>query len=826
LSDLSRRPQALPDLPARVERPPVLRSSLTPERLDAPGEGIPVGTYLGALRRHAWLVVGTVALCTGVAAYGISREVPMYNTTTAVRLVNTRQEMAGSLANGAAGDNASGWYTDPILSQIQLLRSRAVAADVTDSLGLRLVPTEPGFPWRVVTAARVDPAARTGDTVSLEFGAGGVQGRTRRSRAAARYGEPLRLDGVELAVSEAPAGVTSAALAIAPREDAVNALLAQLQARPREMTNVIDIGFTASDPHLAQRVVNAVARAYQRLNATSARQQSRRRHVFIQEQLGATDSMLYRAQYQLSQFRKGVQAFSSRDKYVATQEGLAGLRLRRDDMALELGVYRQMAGQLRAGRSRHGDEEVAALAASPQVASNGGIVHLYEALVRYQTQRDTITAGPWALSATHPDVIRTDSLIASARARLVRAVEARAEALSGQIAGIDRIVQDDAGRIRSLPDAEAEESRLVREVETLQKLRDDLLLEQQKARIDEAVEAGQVEVVDAAVLPAAPMGQGTHRKLLFALVAGLMLGGGGALVLDRLNTALSRREDLEEALHVPALATIPRFGAGTAPRRWAGPALPALRNRATRRSLRAPRPGGEPLPELVTVSDPHSPASQAYRKLRTHVIFSHGGPRLRTLLVASAGASEGKSTSCANLAVTFAQQHLRVLLLDCDLRRSRLHAIFGVPRSPGVPEVLLGHAALSDAIRPTVVEGLSVLPAGRLVPNASELLGSEAMANLLDEVAGRFDLVIVDTPPVLAAADAEILAVQADAVAVVVRAGRTERHAARYAVQQLRAIGARVIGAVLNDPDQKVPPDSRYAYEYEYVHDTELVGAD
>jgi capsular exopolysaccharide synthesis family protein len=301
------------------------------------------------------------------------------------------------------------------------------------------------------------------------------------------------------------------------------------------------------------------------------------------------------------------------------------------------------------------------------------------------------------------------------------------------------------------------------------------------------------------------MGRNGRKRILFALLVGLLIGGSGALLLDRLNTAIFRREEIEGLLHLPVLAIIPRItlSGGQSGRRRLKRGGSAV----------ARRTGGE---GLITVSDLHSPGSQAYRKLRTHLIFSTGGEPLRTLLVTSPAAGEGKSTVSANLAVTFAQQNLNVLLVDADMRRARLHTLFGLERVPGLTEVLARQNTLEEVIRPTGVEGLHLLPAGTLVPNVSELLGSERMKAVLAELSSRFDLVVVDTPPVLAAADAEILGVQTDAALVVVRAGQTERQSAPYAVQQLRAIGARVVGAVLNDPDEKVASYGRYTYYYDY----------
>lgn len=797
-----RRPSLLAEQPP----PPLLRSQ--PADTGGPGEGIPLREYLGALRRHLWLVVAAVLVSVGFAAYRIQQEPPRYTAASAVRLVNARQEMAGQIGTGQT-DQLPGWYTDPILSQIQVLRSRAVAQEVVDSVGGRLRPEDPEFPFGLLRDVRVAPAARAGDTLHLTFTHGGVRGRMGVRAAQAAYGAPLDFGAVRLTVDQRPPRYPSARLHVVDARSAEMWAIGSMAPVQRQLTNVIDIQFTANDPLVAQRAANAAAASFQAVSMRSAQTLSRRRRVFVEEQLRGLDSLLLVAQQQLSAFRRGVRAFSPREKFRTTEEGLAGFRLRRQALLTEKGIYDQMHRELQNDRGRQGAEQMAALAASPEVATNVGIVSLYQQLIKYQTSRDSLTTGRWSRAGTNPDVQQLDSLVATYRGRLVSAVRARSEGLAAQIAVLDEVMAADAASIVGLPDAEAEEMRLSREVETLQKLVDDLRRDHQEARIDEAVEAGQVEIVDWALAPGAPVGVGTKRRLLFALLVGLMIGGGGALVLDRLNTALVRREDAEAALHVPVIAVIPRMGEPLRPAQR----LERLRNRLLPRlATRAPETGSS----LVTVNDLHSAGSQAYRKLRTHLIFSQGGQAPRTLLVTSPAASEGKTTVSANLATTFAQQGLRVALVDADLRRPRMHGVFGLSRTPGLTEVLQNEATMEEGLRQTSVEGLHVMGAGRLVAAVSELLGGAAMGRLLRELNARYDVVVLDTPPVLAAADAEILAAQADAVLVVIRAGQTERQSAHYAIQQLRAIGARIVGSVLNDPDQKIAGYGRYAYYYDY----------
>jgi capsular exopolysaccharide synthesis family protein len=205
-----------------------------------------------------------------------------------------------------------------------------------------------------------------------------------------------------------------------------------------------------------------------------------------------------------------------------------------------------------------------------------------------------------------------------------------------------------------------------------------------------------------------------------------------------------------------------------------------------------------------------SRAVLAFRTLRTNILFAQGHA-MRTMVVTSAAPGEGKTVTAANLAVTFARDGKQVLLVDCDLPRARLHTMFGLSRGPGLTEVLSERASLDVVIRSTPVQGLSLLPVGARHPGSPDLLKSAQLRELLQELADRFDLVILDTPPVLALTDAAILAALADGVVLVVRAGKTDRDAVQEAFRQLTAVGARVVGTVLNDPTETAP---RYEYSY------------
>ncbi len=204
--------------------------------------------------------------------------------------------------------------------------------------------------------------------------------------------------------------------------------------------------------------------------------------------------------------------------------------------------------------------------------------------------------------------------------------------------------------------------------------------------------------------------------------------------------------------------------------------------------------------ELITVSDPRSPISEAYRTLRTNLDFAGLDRPLRTLVVTSAGVGEGKSTTLANLAVVSAQAGRRIALVDADLRRPTLHEIFGLDNSSGLTTMMMDEALLtSPPLQATGVEGLTVLTSGPLPPNPAELMGSRRMEEVIAALVERADQVLFDTPPVVAVTDAAVLATRVDGVLLVIHAGKTRREVARMAVQRLQQINVRLVGTVLTN---------------------------
>ncbi|MFN2290683.1 MAG: CpsD/CapB family tyrosine-protein kinase [Anaerolineae bacterium] len=206
------------------------------------------------------------------------------------------------------------------------------------------------------------------------------------------------------------------------------------------------------------------------------------------------------------------------------------------------------------------------------------------------------------------------------------------------------------------------------------------------------------------------------------------------------------------------------------------------------------------LKDLITISDPRSPISEAYRTLRTNLDFASLDQALKSLVVTSAGVGEGKSTTLANLAVVSAQAGRKVILVDADLRRPTLHQLFALSNEAGLTTMALDESMLaSPPIQETDIEDLSVLTSGPLPPNPAELMGSRRMTEVIVALSEWADQVFFDTPPVVAVTDAAVLATKVDGVVLVVSAGKTRREYARTAVQRLEQVNARLVGTVLTN---------------------------
>lgn len=292
-------------------------------------------------------------------------------------------------------------------------------------------------------------------------------------------------------------------------------------------------------------------------------------------------------------------------------------------------------------------------------------------------------------------------------------------------------------------------------------------------------------VVDDANLPQAPSSPNTVRNLGLGAAAGLLLGLGLAVLLDALDTSVRGRRELENLAGAPIIGAIP-FDKGAADT------------------------------PLVSDLDPYSPRVEAFRMLRTNLQFIEPGARTKTFIITSALPAEGKSTTACNLALTLADGGQRVLLIEGDLRRPRVAQYFGLVQDVGLTTVLVGRIDIDDAIQSTAVNGLDVVSSGRTPPNPAELLQSPAMSDVLTQLRGRYDVILIDAPPLLPVTDAAVLTAHADGAILVVRHGHTTQEQVRGAVEILAGVDTRPVAALFSMVPQG-SSRSGYGYGYGYA---------
>lgn len=304
------------------------------------------------------------------------------------------------------------------------------------------------------------------------------------------------------------------------------------------------------------------------------------------------------------------------------------------------------------------------------------------------------------------------------------------------------------------------------------------------------VEVKNVKIIDLAEKPKAPVSPNLNTNVGIAGILGLMVSVFGIFLIEYLNSTFKKPTDIERNLGLNVLGSIPNFWT----KRKKNSKLDKLKD------------------SLITIVNPGSPSSEAFRELRTNIQYKEVDNNIKTILITSGNKSDGKSTTAVNLAVVMAQSGKNVLILDCDLRKPTVNDYFGMQNAKGVTNLLLGDESV-EILKVEEIDNLSVLPSGPIPPNAADLIGSNKMKNLMEILKDRFDLIIVDSPPVGLVTDAAILAKLTDSVIFTLLHDETSVEIAKKGVKALKNVNANVIGAVMGKIDVKMGYSAYYGYK-------------
>ena len=436
-----------------------------------------------------------------------------------------------------------------------------------------------------------------------------------------------------------------------------------------------------------------------------------------------------------------------------------------------------------------------------------GIQKLHLALLDLRAQRAALGNR---LGPNHPQMMEIAQQEAEITRQLtaevgheVDAVSARFTAAKGREDALRKKLAHLEASAIALRDLGARYDLLKNDVDTNTQLHQSLLKQQMETAVNSALAVSNIRVIERAEVPKKPSKPNVPINLTLGVVAALVLGLGATFVSEHFDNSVKSSEEVEGLLQLPALATIPNFALA---RR--SPAMRAIADHADGNGkvpLREPRtqvPAQNGFTrDLVVVNEPLSPVAEAFRALRTAVLFSTPDAPPKVILVTSAGASEGKTVSSLNLASALAESGSRVLLIDVDLRKPACHRALGVRNDRGLSSFLAGQVDLKSVTHDFASPKLSFIPAGPTPPNPAELVGSSRMRDTLEALRGDYDFLVVDSPPVLPVTDAVVLSREADGVLMVVKGHDTPRELIKRARDQLLQANAHLLGAVVNNVD-------------------------
>lgn len=760
--------------------------------------------YWRSVRKRLWLVVGTTVLFTMLIAVYMTRKPDIYEAQARVQVdLENTSPVFGNQKNGSV--IVSSPVNDPAYfnTQLQIL-------------------TGPGLLRRVVK------------TLDVEGNPELIKPSSMQNRGV--WQNALRVVGLDskdeqFAKSQAGDAVPliSTVSSATTREDMMEAkrlapyvkeLRKELRVDPVKETRLpirdtrlIDIRYSHTDPQAAARIINTIADVFVVSNREKRTQTNSTAGEFLQQRIAELQAQIRSGEERLISYAKSNEILSLDTNQNTVVERLAGL----NRQLLEAENERKLAeAAYRAGL----------MPGAAGALAEGAIVRTIEVetkLADLQQKRAQLTVDN---TEEWPEVEEINDQIAALEAHIEKS---RGRAISVVTMNLGTRYRQSLAREQSLRAAfdrqrgetltqneAAINYRIIQqEITTNKSLLDGLL---QRSKENDVVLAGtpnNIDVVDYAIAPDEAIGPKRLRGVTLALVLSLAFGIGLALFLEYMDDTVRSADDIENMLRLPTLAIIPSV-VGLTRRRL----LPGVGGAQAR--------SGNDHPELLINGDARSLLSEAYRQLRTSVLLATAGRAPKTLLVTSSLPSEGKTTTAVNTAVSLAQTGVRVLMIDADMRRPRIHSVFEVENRNGLSTILsseMGETEVLQTIKQHEATNLFLLTSGPLPPNPAELLGSEQMRRLITILEANFTHVVIDSPPVSSITDGVLVSSLVDGVLLVVHGGKSSRAVVRRSRQLLQNVGAKIFGVVLNNVNLS-SPDYYYQGYYKSAYYTANANGD
>jgi capsular exopolysaccharide synthesis family protein len=763
-------------------------------------EGVRLRDVWMAISKRRWLIVGIVMAVTATTAFIMARRPDIYMAEAAVQ-VDTESVTAG-LTSGKGQAIILGNGNDPSYfnTELQIL-------------------TKPGLLRRVVKTLDLEHnqdflRAQSGDNSTTwqrllrTFGMGSVPQIT----------EAQKRDNGKLLIHDVAPSISRDDLDEAARlEPYVSSIQAGLKVDPVKEerlqitdTRLISLKFTHPNPVVAAKVVNALSDTFVLANLERKTQSTSTTGDFLQKRIAELQGQIRSDEERLINYAKNNQILSLDANQNTVVDRLAGLNKQlleaENDRKMAEAAYRVnkepgAADAMAAGGTKEMETQLAALKQKreqllventekwPEVKDVEKQIAVLEKQIQDAHTKATTTDSKLLETRYHQTLEREKSLRTAFQ-------EQRATTLTQNEAAVTyRIIQQ--------------------EIDTNKGLLDGLL---QRSKENDVILAGtpnNIHVTDYAIAPRVPIGPKRFQGILLAFAFSIGFGVCLATMLEYLDDSVRSTEDIDRILHLPALAVIPSIGG------WSPKRLIRGRNDVAALQLKNGNGNGngngKAREVLLLNSDKRSALAEAYRQLRTSVLLSSAGHAPKTLLITSCIPAEGKTTTAVNLATSLVQTGARVLVIDADMRRPRIHSIFGLSNRRGLCTALaneLTEAETLALVQKEETTGLHLLPAGPIPPNPAELIGSDQMRNLITLFRSKFDHILIDSPPIASFTDGVLLSSVSDGVILVIHANKCSRKVVLRSQQSLQEVGAKVLGVLLNNVTSHSP--DYYYYQYQY----------
>ncbi len=582
-------------------------------------------------------------------------------------------------------------------------------------------------------------------------------------------------------------------------ETQIDVLLGNVELKPERETRLVNIHYRHTNKDLARKIADTWAEACIQNNYETKEKSNKQAGEFLGRSIAEYKLRLKESEEKLLNYRRANQILDFGEKENTVSERLVAL----NQLLLQAETDRKNA-QLAFEMSR----SIADVTTLPEIQRDPIIQELNKKITELRQQREQLLVE---FTPEWPDVKKVEQQLArlegelrASHQRILTTAENQYRSALQKEDSLRKAFAQQRAETLQQNEGAITAKMYQQEIDTNRRMLDNLLESQQGVEISATgLLKPSVRITKAASMPRAPVGPKRGQNILLVALLALIGGIGLVLFLDYINNKIESVEDIDRYLRLPALGVIPILqGNGKARRLLAGKGNKEL----------APAGAGNSQ-VILTQVETNSSIAESYRQLRTALLLSSAGHAPRTLLITSSQPAEGKTTTSVNTAISLAQTGASVLIIDADLRRPRVHRIFGLKNNAGLSNYLAGDGELASLIQ-IAMPNLYVLPVGPLPPNPAELLGSPKMKTVIETLSSNFDYVVIDSPPVSSFADSLILSSLVEGVIIVVKGGVTPREMAQRTKAHLQSVGAKILGIVINQV--KLQPHDYYYYSTYY----------